>query len=198
MRSVAAVLVSLAVLLAAAPASAAIIVYTTTHSGANENPPNSSAGTGTGTVTVDTTAQTLRYQATWSGLTSNTIDLHLHCCAAPDANSGVAIGFGGFLPATPANSGSVDQTVDLTMAGVYNAAFLAANGGTASGAMMALLMGLANGLGYQNIHSVELPGGELRGNLAELANPIPLPAAAWLFLAGAGALSLRRRKIAAA
>lgn len=192
MKPVAALLAIVAFGLLAAPASAATIVYTTVHSGANENPPNASTGTGTGTVTVDTTAQTLRFQAAWSGLTSNTIDLHLHCCAPSTANAGVAIGFGAFLPAVPANNGSVDQTVDLTMAGVYNAAFLAANGGTASGAMMALLMGLANGLGYQNIHSVEFPGGELRGNLSEL-NPIPLPAAAWLFLAGAGALALRRR-----
>lgn len=197
MRLVVALLAGLVAVLTPAAASAATIVYTTVFSGANENPPNSSPGTGTGTVTVDTTAQTLRFQATWSGLTSNTIDLHLHCCAPTNMNAGVAIGFGGFLPATPANSGSVDQTVDLTMAGVYNAAFLAANGGTASGAMMALLMGLANGLGYQNIHSVELPGGELRGNLAAL-NPIPIPAAAWVFLAGVGALSLRRRKLARA
>lgn len=195
MKSAVALLASLALIVTSGAASAATIVYTTVHSGADENPPNTSTGTGAGTVTVDTIAQTLRFEAAWSGLTSNTIDLHLHCCSPSTMNAGVAIGFGAFLPAVPANSGAVDQTVDLTMAGVYNAAFLAANGGTASGAMMALLMGLANGLGYQNIHSVEIPGGELRGNLAAL-NPIPLPAATWLFLAGAGALAFRRRAAA--
>ncbi len=192
MKSVVALLASLAFFVTSGAASAATIVYTSVFSGANENPPNGSTGTGTGVVTVDTTAQTLRFQATWSGLTSNTVDLHLHCCAPTSANAGVAIGFGAFLPAVPANNGAVDQTVDLTLDATYNPSFLAANGGTAAGAMMALLMGLANGLGYQNIHSVELPGGELRGNLAAL-NPIPLPAAAWLFLAGAGALAFRRK-----
>ncbi len=198
MRSVVALLAGLVALLAPVAASAAIIVYSATLSGANENPPNSSTGTGTSTITVDTTANTLRFAATWSGLTSNTVDAHLHCCAATTANAGVAIGFGAFLPATPAPMGSIDQLVDLTLAGTYNASFLAANGGTASGAMAALLMGLANGLGYTNIHSVGIPGGELRGNL-EGVNPIPLPAAAWLFIAGAGALAARsRRKLVAA
>ena len=196
MKSVAALMSGLLALLAPAAASAAIIVYSGGLSGANENPPNGSTGTGTSIITVDTTAQTLRFNTNWSGLTSNTIDAHLHCCAATSANAGVAIGFGAFLPAVPAPSGMIDQTVDLTLDATYNAAFLAANGGTASGAMMALLMGLANGLGYTNIHSVEIPGGELRANLAELAAPIPLPAAAWVFLAGLGALAVRGRKTA--
>ncbi len=193
MRSVIALLAGFVSLLAPVAASAAIIAYSAALSGANENPPNISAGTGTTTITVDTTASTLRFEAMWSGLTSNTVDAHLHCCAATTANAGVAIGFGAFLPAMPSPMGSIDQTVDLAAAGTYNAAFLAANGGTASSAMAALLMGLANGLGYTNIHSAEIPSGELRGNL-EGVNPIPLPAAAWLFLAGAGVLAARQRR----
>jgi hypothetical protein len=196
MKSVAALLSGLLALLAPAAASAAVIVYSGSLSGANENPPNASTGTGTSTITIDTTAQTLRFNTNWSGLTSNTIDAHLHCCAATDANAGVAIGFGAFLPVVSAPSGMIDQTVDLTLDATYNAAFLAANGGTASGAMMALLLGLANGLGYTNIHSVEIPSGELRGNLAELTAQIPLPAAAWVFLAGLGAIAVRARKTA--
>lgn len=192
MKSVAALLASLCFAVASSAASAATIVYTAVASGANENPPNASTGTGTGVVTVDTVAQTLRFEAMWSGLTTNTVDLHLHCCAPTTMNAGVAIGFGAFLPAVPATSGAVDQTVDLTLASTYNPSFLAANGGSASSAMAALLMGLANGLGYQNIHSIMFPGGELRGNLAAV-DPIPLPAAAWLFFAGLGALALRRR-----
>lgn len=192
MKPIVALVAGLAALLAPVAASAAIIIYTGTLSGAAENPPNSSTGTGTTTVTVDTTANTLRFEAAWMGLTSNTVDAHLHCCAPTTMNAGVAIGFGAFLPAVPSPSGMIDQTVDLTLDATYNAAFLAANGGTASGAMMALLLGLANGLSYTNIHSAEIPSGELRGNLSE----IPLPAAAWVFLAGLGALAAARRKIA--
>jgi hypothetical protein len=197
MKSVSTLLASLCFALASTAASAATIVYSTVHSGANEVPPNSSPGTGTGSVTVDTTAQTLRYQATWSGLTSNTVGLHLHCCTTTDMNAGIAIDLSAFLGGVPSPDGTVDETFDLTLDATYTDAFRAANGGTAAGAMMALLMGLANGLAYQNIHSVEIPSGELRGNLAAVA-AIPLPAAAWLFAAGLGVLAIRRKTIAVA
>ena len=84
-----------AALLAAAPAFGVTIVYTTSLSGPNENPVNASFGIGVGAVTVDTTAHTLRVQQTFSGLTANTTASHIHGCAAPPTNAGVAIQQGG-------------------------------------------------------------------------------------------------------
>src|SRR5512138_2255029 len=61
---------------------AAIIVYGGQMSGAAESPANNSPGTGTAVVTVDTTAMTMRVQATFSGLTGTTTASHIHCCTA--------------------------------------------------------------------------------------------------------------------
>ena len=51
-------------------------------SGANENPVIPSPGTGLATIVLDPTAQTLQVTATFSGLTSNDVAAHIHCCQA--------------------------------------------------------------------------------------------------------------------
>lgn len=150
--------------------------FTATLSGANENPANASTGMGGTTVTLDTAAHTLRVSASFSGLTANTTASHIHCCAAPPANVGVATmtpSFVGFpLGVT---SGAMDQTYDTTQAATWNAAFVTANGATPAGAEAALAAGLAAGQAYLNIHTTAFAGGEMRGFL----NPAPpqLPAA---------------------
>ena len=152
-------------LLVGLPAAQAA-TYTATLAGANENPPNVSPGTGFTTITIDTAVHTLRVVSTFSGLTSNTTASHIHCCAPPPTNVGVATmtpSFVGFpLGVT---SGSMDQTYDTTLSGTWNAPFVAANGGTQAGAEAALAAGLAAGQAYLNVHTVNFPGGELRGNL---------------------------------
>ena len=66
------------------------------------------------------------------------------------------------------------MSFDLTQAGTYNGSFVAANGGTASGAEAALIAGLESDQAYVNIHSPSFPGGEIRGQLASVPEPASL------------------------
>jgi hypothetical protein len=186
-------------------AQAQVTTFSAALSGANENPPVVTGGTGTATVTIDLGAQTMRVQANFSGLGSNTTMAHIHCCAVPPANVGVATmtpSFAGFpLGVT---SGTMDTTFDLTQTATYNATFVTNNGGTAAGAQAALLAGIAQGLAYFNIHTVNNGGGEIRGTLLAVvvaAPAVQVPAiSTWalgvlaLVLAAAGWVFVRRRR----
>jgi hypothetical protein len=68
-------------------------------------------------------------------------------------------------------SGTYDHVLDLTSASSYNPAFVTLQGGTVAGARAALINGIQNGETYFNIHTVNFPGGEIRGFLA--ASPTP-------------------------
>ena len=189
---IAVILAAAALALLPASAGAAIFQYAGAFSGANEAPPNASPATGTALVTIDDVANTMRVEFTFGGLIGNTTVAHLHCCAAPGANAGVATPTPSF-PGFPAGvtAGAYDMTFDLTLASSYNAGFITnAGGGSVAGAMAALIAGLNSGQVYANIHTTFAPGGEIRANLSE----VPLPAAFWLFLAGAAALAGRVRR----
>src|SRR6516225_12297970 len=116
----------LGLMLLAGSASAGTITYTASLSGLNENPPNGSPATGSATVTVDTIANTLMVNLSFSGLTALATASHIHCCVAPSANVGVALPFTGFPAAT---AGTYLQTFDLTLTGTYSSSFLTAQGG---------------------------------------------------------------------
>jgi hypothetical protein len=183
-------------------AQAAPRVYTAPLAGANENPPAASSGLGFTTVTLDTATHSLHVVSTFSGLTSNTTASHIHCCVAPPANAGVATttpSFVGFpLGVT---SGGMDQTYDTSLASSWNAAFITANGGTPLTAEAALAAGLAAGQAYLNIHTVNFPGGELRGFLQFQAPLFLIPTLSQgilgvlvLLLIAGGWVALRRRR----
>ena len=72
------------------PADALPITFVGNLAGANEVPPVASPGTGLATVVLDPTAQTMQINATFSGLTSNDVAAHIHCCAPLGTNAGVA------------------------------------------------------------------------------------------------------------
>jgi hypothetical protein len=163
--------------------------------GANEVPPVVSPGTGFAAVVLDPTAQTLQVNATFSGLTSNTNAAHIHCCAPLGTNVGVAT----TVPAFPGfplgvTSGTYSSVVfDLTQATIYNPAFITSQGGTIPLAEAALIAGIVNGMTYLNIHTVNNPGGEIRGQL----EPVPEPTTLLLFgttAAGLGLARWRRRR----
>jgi hypothetical protein len=161
-------------LMLSVPASYAIpITFVGNLVGANEVPLVASSGTGFATVVLDPTAQTIQINATFSGLTSNDVAAHIHCCAPLGTNAGVATAVPAF-PGFPlgVTSGNYSSAVfDLTQATIYNPAFVTAQGGTISGAEAALIAGIQNGQTYLNIHTVNFPGGEIRGQL--FATPEP-------------------------
>lgn len=177
-----------------AGAAEAATVYKTTLLGANENPANVSPGVGQATLVFDTVAHTMTLSVTFQDLTAPTTAAHIHCCAAPPVNAGVATmtpSFAGFpLGVT---SGSYMNVFDLTLASTYNAAFVTGNGGTSAGAEAALFAGLNSGQAYLNLHTSAFPGGEIRGQFAA----VPEPGTWGLMITGfglVGAAARRRRQ----
>jgi hypothetical protein len=89
-------------------------------------------------VTIDTVANTMRVQVSFTGLTTNTTAAHIHCCTAfPDTGT---VGVATTLPAFPGfplgvTAGTYDHTpFDLTAKTIWNPAFITAHGGTPAGA----------------------------------------------------------------
>jgi hypothetical protein len=173
----------------AASSQAALFTFTNTLTGAQENPQVSTPGTGTATVVLDTTAQTLSVDLTFSGLTSGTLASHIHCCAPLGSNAGVATTtptFAGFPLGVTA--GTFRTVLDLTQASSYNPAFIAANGGTTASAEAVLAAGIIAGQSYLNIHTANFQSGEIRAQL------IPEPATLSLLgLSLLGLAAARRR-----
>jgi len=156
-------------------ARADVITYQTLMNGANESPPNLSLGTGTVTAVYDNVAHTLRLQGSFTGLGTNSTRAHIHAATATPftGTSGIATidpAFAGFPIGVQA--GSFDSTLDLlSNTATYSPAYVTANGGSPATAEVALMNAVAQGRAYFNIHTVGVPGGEIRG----FFTPVPEP-----------------------
>jgi CHRD domain-containing protein/PEP-CTERM motif-containing protein len=139
--------------------------YTVSLSGAQEVPANASPGTGSGTLTLNLD-NTLSYNISYSGLSSDFTASHIHFPAPPGVEAN---------PVFPLNNMAIDT-----------------RSGTLSGATAALdptqLSYLNDQLMYVNIHSITLGGGEIRGQI------VPEPSTLALIALGAGALFWRLRR----
>lgn len=156
-------------MLLASSADAATHLFAAQLSGNNEVPPIVSPATGEVRLTLDDVANSLRIEATFSGLLGPTTAAHIHCCAPLGTNVPPAT----VVPTFPAfplgvSSGSFDQTFNLLDASFYNPAFVTANGGTVLDARNAFVSALHDQTGYFNIHSSAFPAGEIRGQIGAI------------------------------
>jgi hypothetical protein len=209
MRYVSLALVLTAALTLAVPTAHAIpMTFVANLTQANEVPPTGSPATGLATVILDPTAQTIQINATFSGLTSNDVMAHIHCCLASPFLTGVNVGVATTVPAFPGfplgvTSGTYSSDVfDLTQPLIYNTTpvtgFVALQGGIPQ-AEAALIAGIQNGETYFNIHTTMFPGGEERDFLRAFLVPVSAPEPASLVLLGSALVGLsltRRRKSA--
>ena len=194
-RSIFSLALAATMLVAAPLAHAALFNLFVNLSGLNEVPPVTSAGTGVASFVLDTTAHTLEGHIVFSGLNSNTVAAHIHCClASPFSNANVGVATP--VPAFPGfplgvTSGTNDFVLNLAAASGYNPAFVTAQGGLAN-AEAAFTAGLLSGRTYLNLHTVTSPGGEIRGFVV----PEPMTASLLaLGFAAAGFVSRRRKRI---
>ena len=122
-------------------ANAVIMNFQATLQGSQEVPPNGSTATGSGTMVVDTDANTLAYNITFSGLSAPQTAAHFHGPAAPGVNAGVIF----------------PLTLGSPQIGVWNM----------TDAQEGWVLG---GLVYVNVHTTAFPGGEIRGQVVEAPN----------------------------
>jgi hypothetical protein len=198
MRYLSPALVLMAALMLPVPTAHAIpMTYVANLSQANEIPPTGSLGTGSASVIVDSVANTMHVDVTFSGLGSGTTASHIHCCiqSPPPAL------LGNLLVATTTPTftgfplgvtfGDYHHDFDLTLATSYNPAFVTAEGSIAA-AEAALLAAITAGTSYLNIHTTNFPGGEIRGFLVAA---VPEPASiVVLGSALLGFCAMRRRR----
>ena len=182
-------------LMLAANATATPIDYVTNLSD-TEIPRTGSPGTGSVLATFDFDAHTLDLHVTFSGLTSGTTVAHIHAptLAPASGKAGVATQVPFFINfPIGVTSGTYDQMFNTLDASFYNPAFLTASGGTPELAEAVLAQALDEHKAYFNIHTVNFPGGEIRGFLRPLSVPDAIPTMLCLGIGLIG-LEMFRRK----
>ena len=160
-------------------------------------PPTGSPATGFSVVTIDTVANTLNVQESFSGLVGGSASAaHIHCCTRRSGQTlALAVPFTNF-PATA--SGTYNNTFRPHERGNISRRHSSPRpGGTAAAPRPLSLTGLAANQAYANIHNSTFPNGEIRGFLAAA---IPEPGSWMLMIAGLGLVgaTLRRRRAAPA
>ena len=136
------------------------VTFKATMNGASENPANTTTGTGSFTATLDTSTNVFTYDFTFSGLTSNVNNGHIHGPALVGVNASTTINFNTLAGATFSfgqTSGTGHGTVTLTSATQITTTI---NGDSLKKLLFA-------GLTYANIHTVNNPGGEIRGQITK-------------------------------
>ena len=150
------------------------ITYITSLSGAAESPPNPSLGTGSSVVVYDAAAHSLAVSVVFSGLSGLTTMSHIHCCTTtPGTGTAMVATETPSFPNLPlgVTAGSFTESFDLTLATIWNPAFITASGGTVAAAEAVFAAGLAADTSYLNIHTTVVPGGEIRGFLTAAPEP---------------------------
>lgn len=133
---------------------------------ANAGAGSGSAATGFATMTYDEASMLFSWDIEWSGLSGPAFAAHFHGPASPTQNALVEINIGAASPAMGSANLSMTQG-DALLAGLW----------------------------YINIHTIQNPGGEIRGQVLRAGTPVPLPSSlALVLLAAAGYFSQRKAR----
>ena len=180
--SVAATAAALLVLPLAAQAT--VYQFNANLTGTQQVPTNSAAGTGVATLfyndfgTLSTADDTFNFSMSAFGLTGTATGFHIHAAAPAGANSGVVVNLAA-APFLSLNGGGT----------------LLVGGNNVSVTNTSLLGNLQSGLAYVNIHTAAFGGGEIRGQLIQVAT-VPEPSTYAMLAAGLGLVGFvaRRRR----
>lgn len=136
-----------------------VVTFKATMNGVSENPANSSTGSGFFTATLDTVTNAFIWDLTFTGLTSNVTAGHIHGpVQIASLNAGTTINFASSPGATFSlgqTTGTAHGTATLTAATAITA--------TINGDSLKKLLFAAKT--YANVHTVNYPGGEIRGTI---------------------------------
>ena len=123
---------------------------------ANAGSGTGSPGTGSASMTLDDATSEFNWSIQWSRLTSDVTVAHFHGPASSSQNAGVQV--------------RIDTSSNLSIGdAILNS--------TQESDLLA-------GLWYINIHTTDVPAGEIRGQV----NVVPIPATVWFFSSGLLAL----------
>ncbi len=141
---------AVALLLALAPAAHATTGFSATITGGQEVPPSGSPGFGNASFVLDNSQTNLSYSVTFCYLVGGLTASHIH--QAPPGTNGPII--------VPLNIGAASGLMCGSFSGVATVT-------------PAIVTAMLNGQTYINLHSLQFPGGEIRGQIAVNATPVP-------------------------
>lgn len=178
------------------------IIFVANMTGAQEGTPNASTATGFATFELNDAMTQFSFNGTVFGLDftgsqtpgtnlDNLTAAHIHAPAPPGINASVVFGFIG----TPFNDNNPNNAVVTPFANGVGGAFSSVwdlPEGQGGLGLAARLPAILDGLAYINFHTVQFPGGEIRGQILR----IPEPGTLFLLGLGFGAVAMRRRRFA--
>ncbi len=122
----------------------------------------STAATGSFSATIDDDAQTITYELTYSGLSTPATQAHVHFGNRFDSGGVSFFLCGGSKPACPPGTTSeAVVTGTVTPADVIGPA----SQGIAPGEFGEIVAAIRAGVAYANVHSMQFPAGEIRGQI---------------------------------
>lgn len=136
-----------------------------------EEPPSVLSGA-RGTFEARRDGDVIDYRLAWAGLSSDIIMAHIHI-AQPGVNGGIAVWLcdnPNLAPVPPVTVVECVDTPDGEVEGSFDADDVIAIAGPPNQAVGAMDLGkvlraIRDGVGYANVHSVNHPPGEIRGQL---------------------------------
>lgn len=126
---------------------------------------SSPAAAGEFRATLDPINDVLDYELSFSGLQANVLQAHIHI-AQPNVNGGIVLWLCG-TAANPGPAGTPTCPASGAITGQLRAANVTAvaTQGIALGDFDEVIEAMRDGLAYANVHSVQSPGGEIRGQI---------------------------------